>query len=63
MSADDCFHNNNIIVSIILVLLHIGRKISESFFLNFYLIFFFQKILHVNTIVNIIIKVIIILTK
>ena len=57
MSADDCFHNNNIIiVIIILVILHIGRKISESCFI------FFQKILLVNTIVNIIIKVIMIIT-
>ena len=37
MSADDCFNNNDIfIVIIILVLLYIGRKISESCFLFIY---------------------------
>ena len=35
MSADDCFNNfNNIIFVIILVLLHIGRRISLSCFFN-----------------------------
>ena len=55
MSADDCF---NYYVSIILVLLHIRRKLSYSCFFYF-ISFFFQKILVVVTIVNIIIKVII----
>ena len=39
MSADDCFNNNNnniFVVISILVLLRIGRKISESFFSFFF---------------------------
>ena len=44
MSADGCFKNkNNIIIAVILVLLHVGRKISYSCFFLFFIFFFFRK--------------------
>ena len=45
MSADDCFlKNENIIVIIISILVHIDRKHSESWFLLLLLLFFvFRK--------------------
>ena len=46
MSADGCFKNkNNIIIAVILVLLHVGRKISYSCFFLFFIFFFLENVI------------------